>query len=401
MNRLFRDPAAGGAGGGLSPSLSDIEPKEGDNNLPNLEEEQQKQALIDTEADDGNGGLKPGYEKDDAGVIRKVVTSDLPDGVNADGSLQEGYQRNDDGTVSKIKEAGTEDEPAETDPDDTDPEEFFKAVDAITGTELKVDYPEGTDPLSPEGIAHREKTIRDDEALKFEETIKDRYPRAHAYMLHLSNGGKDEDFFSGPSVFTLPSQDELAASPEKQEAVYRFDLRSKELDDDAINALVEKAIKDGKLKEKADVSYTGIAKAQKAQEEAITSEAAAREEHYNKVRVAMAQNISRFVDKDMTFVVGDKDKEDFKKYVGQVLRYDPETDKVLIIKPVDDQNFAATIEALFFEHKKGDLGQLIKKAAKTQAAQGMRINIKKAEKNKGDGAAPENGGKKYVTLGEL
>jgi hypothetical protein len=100
----------------------------------------------------------------------------------------------------------TEDEPTE---DEVQDAEFFKAVDALHGEELTVEYGD-VDPMSPEGIFKREQAIADRSIDSWEASIKEKSPRHYAYLMHGLNGGSDEDFFEKTKdLGSLPTEEEL------------------------------------------------------------------------------------------------------------------------------------------------------------------------------------------------
>ena len=72
--------------------------------------------------------------------------------------------------------------------------DVYKQVDELNGFSPEVDY--GTaDPKSAEGIAKRESSIVEAALKDYDDELKEKFPRAYQYFLHVQNGGKDDDFF--------------------------------------------------------------------------------------------------------------------------------------------------------------------------------------------------------------
>lgn len=410
--RLFREGGAGGDGGGLSlQDVLDPEKKGAGGELTDLEKQQQldqqeaqaQEALV-KEATNTDGTLKEGYIKDaTTGKVSKDpnFTPPQPEGLNADGTLKEGYIKDKDGNVIKDPAA----KPAEDDEPLTPEQEaevFFETLEKITGNKLEIKYPEGVDPLSAKGLAMREVAVMEHAQVEFERYIEKTFPRSYALMLHTKNGGTEEEFFTNTSAgFTLPDKAVFDASADLQTAVYRHDLKVKGLDTEAIDALVEKAIKDNKLKEKADTAYTTIDTYQKKQVE----DAAKINEQQEATQAAAIKTMLAKVDESITnnsrFVIPDTDKPAFKQFVIDNLRYDKSTGKFSLVQAIEPESITQMVEALFFQHKKGDLKSLIIKQAKTQAAQNIRARVNSKGITPGGGAGPEKTDTNFLPLSDV
>lgn len=402
-HRFFYDAGTDG-GGGLPPSMSELgEPTDpnfagnNDNPLPDITAAAAQQVL-DAEASDGAGGLKPGYARDDQNRIYKDAkyTAPVVEGVNTDGSLQDGYERNADGEVVKVAD-DTDDSAEDTD----ESEAFFTRVNELAGTAVEVTYPEGVDPISPEGIVLRDNAVRVQAEQAFEAQIKADNPRGYAYLIHVANGGTDDEFFQGAPAFTLPTETELSASAELQATMYRFDLKNRGLDDDTVEAIVAKAIKDSNLKEKSIQSFKYVESKQVEQNNMIEQRRKNAEQQTRQLYATMEASITEAIDKEISFVVPETAKPEFRKFLNSKITYDDTTGDFFVVDKIEKDSLKSTIESLLFQYKKGDLATLIRKEAKSQASHKLRLKLDANNKGGGQSSNAGKTNKDYIPLGDL
>ena len=378
MSAFMRDAGTEGGGGNpLPPSLTEISnpdyvPPTGD-----LTEAQKAAAAAEAEA----ARLAEEERK------KQEAAGGAVEGLNEDGTLQEGYVRDADGNV--VKET-----PAEGEEEDT----FWEDVDKLHGRTITVEYPEGVDPLAPEGVYHREKAIMAQTVNDFEAHLKASDPRGYAYLLHRQAGGDDESFFS-KKTFSLPNYEEFKDNPELHAKIYKQSLLAKNLPEDSIQVLVDKAIKDNKLFDYADGAYKAAEKeyADGLKEMEIINQR--NQAEYTKSVTLLSQQLNESIveGKGMNLIVPDTDKQPFLQFVKE--RIERENGKFVIVQPLED-DMHRQLEALYLLYKKGDLKALIQREAQT-------ANVKKLGKvlsasknnNKPTGAEPRPVIVK--TLGEL
>jgi hypothetical protein len=353
------------------------------------------QDVIDDNKDDNTGD-------DD----NKNGTDELnapPEGVNADGSIMEGYEKDADGKV--IKSAPADDNDGDTDEDDNpgdtvDHEAFYKEVENITGRVVEITYPEGVTPTSPEGIAHRDNVLVERGAMDFEAALKASNPRGYAYLLHKESGGTDEEFFGQSASFTLPDKADLEADADKQAEILRHDLQVRGLDKDSVEVLVNLAIKNGSLKDQAVKIHDNTLTAQAKQDEIIQQKYAEREKLITQTISEMVGTIETVVQKEMRFIVPEAARPEFNEFVKSHISFDEQTGKFVMTKELDKDNLVNTLEALFFQYKKGDLKALVERESKTKAAQSLRLSIQKNSGPKGTGNS-KNKDNDFVPLSSL
>lgn len=338
-----------------------------------------------------DGTIQDGYVKNTDGTVTKAepAPAEPVEGVNEDGSLQEGYIRDADGTI--VKDPDYEAPPAE---------DFWGVVEKITGVEVKVEYGD-VDPVSPEGVALREKAVREDAAMRFEEHLKTTSPRAYAFFLHTASGKPEEEFFSGntSAAYTLPAREVLDDSVDAQTAVYKYDLRQKGLDDDTIDAIVSKAIKDNKLKERSLAAYGTIEKAQADELAAIEEAQQQLEERYTQDVTQFENQLSTAIDKEISFVVPEAKKPEFMQYVKDRMRY--QDGKFFIVQEVGGNTLKNQVESLLFQWNKSDLSKVVARRATTQATQRLSLSLDKSKNNIQKNSGSSNGRTSYIPLGQI
>jgi hypothetical protein len=315
--------------------------------------------------------------------------------VNADGTLQDGYEKDADGKVTKIPDTPATDDP---NPDyELDTEDFFAQVEQITGEPVQVEYGD-TDPLSPEGVAIREKAVREDATKKFEDYLKTSDPRAYAYFLHRESGGSDDDFFA-ERTFVLPDENTFNGSIDLQTNVLKQDLIDKGVPADVADATIAKYIKDNVLTEKATVAYNSKKQAQanqmKALEEAQRDEQAQFQAAVNGITTTIGKNIT---EGNLNFIIADAKKAQFNEFIKQNLRFD--NGKFYVVNEIGE-NLKEVLESQYFQFVKGDLKALVQKEAKTQTVQRLKATVKKAASTGLKTADTPNPNKGYIPLGEL
>jgi hypothetical protein len=395
--RLFYEAGAGdGSGGTLPPSLADISGGDGNPKPADLTEEAKKQAAdaavaaaeqaaydaLVKEATNEDGTLKEGYIKDEAtGKVSKDLNYKPADG---DGNDDDGDGNDGDGSEN--------------------PDDFWADVNKYHGVELKVELPENVDPLSPEGVYHREKQLMQKAVDSFEDNIKKADPRGYAYLLHRQAGGSDEEFFSKKS-FSLPEYETFKTDADTQSRVYKASLIEKGLDAETAQVVLDKAIKDGKLFELSDAAYKAAEKAHQDELNAIEKKQQEGQERYNRTINTFNQALTTTITegKDLQLVIPDAEKPDFLNFLREQVEYDPNTGKLMFVQAIDDKKMARQVEALYVLFKEGNLKNIIKREVQQERRKGLRRAVDKSKEQRSGGADDNNGGNKggFVPLGSL
>lgn len=363
--RLYRD-ADPDSGGGLPPSLEEID-------------------VLKTDPPSLDPDTPP--KQDDPPADEPV------EGLDADGNLLEGYKFAEDGkTPVKV-----DDKPAD-EPDDDDlvtPEDFWNQVETITGNKVEVDYGD-TDPLSPEGVAIRERVIQETAQKNFDQYIRETYPRAYAYFLHVQEGLPDEEFFSEPAP-GLVSRDQFEQDPDIQSNWLMKDFLRKGIPEDIAQATIDKYIKDNQLKDKAMKLYEEQDKLDRARLKAIDEKQKQDQKEFEASLHAVTTNIAASIKNEMKLLVPEVKQKEFQEFVINSIRHDGE--KFFVVHELGDK-LSTTLDSLYLQFMKGDLNTLVEKRAQTKAVQRLGQRVA-ADKKNSSSAPPDQGGKKFISLADI
>lgn len=383
----------------LPPSLLDLEspdpiqPGDGKDKIPNIADIPPKP---EPKPGDADYVLKPG---DEGYVPKKGEAGYVPQ------KGEEGYvlQPGDEGYVAPKKgEAGYVLQPGDEGYVAPEPEEtFWQIVEKLTGRKVEVTYPEGTEEDTPEGAALREQAVWTTAQKEFEQYLQTTDPRAYAYMIHRNAGGDDESFFNDNRGFVLPEKDSLAESVDTQSMVYKYQLKAQGLDDDSVEVLVAKAIKDNKLKEKAEAAYDGIDAAQKHQLAQLQAQQTAETAVFDAQVADVTARVKRGIAEEIGFTVPETDRPLFEKFVIDHLQYDKATKSFYLVQPLSKESMKVQLEAMLLQHMKGDLSKVVAKKVKTETSHRLKLQADKSKTNTSKDTAVDRTNTNYIPLGDL
>jgi hypothetical protein len=377
--------AGSGDGGGIAnqPTLAELsDPNYVPKNAPTPEE------------------IAAAKEAEDAKVAADQAAAEyealVAEAKKEDGTLKDGYIEVD-GKITKDPNY----KPADDTPDegDTDPLKFWADVDKLHGAPIEVEFPEGVDPLSPEGVYIRDKAVAEKAIEGFDTHLKTTLPRAYAYMLHIQAGGDDASFFSEKSI-NLPEYNVFKEDVTLQTNIYKSSLLGKGLDDETAQLAVDKAIKDGVLFNKADAAYKETETQHKATLDELEARNYAAEKEYTTSVNNLNQQLTTAITegKGMKFIIPDTEKVDFTNFVRKHVEYDGKEKKFLLVQKIDGE-LDKQLEAMYLLYKKGDLKGLITRAAQTQTVQRLGARVAASRQQQSSVADDKPGG--FVPLGSL
>lgn len=346
-----------------------------------------------------DGSLQEGYRINEFGEVVKQdppTNGDEPpeetEGVDAEGNLLDGYERLEDGTIQKIV---TDDVEEELTPED-EANQFYEAVSAITGETYEIDYG-GVDPISPEGVAIRDKVVGEKYIKNFDEHLKTTYPKAYAYFLHLQAGGQDKDFFE-QSTPTLPVRADFEVDTDQQASAVLNDLMAKGVDADVAQATVDKYIKENTLKEKALKIYDTYQSAQQKQLADIDAFNKKQQEEFNNSVSRLLTSFDTAIANDMKLIVPEKKQAEFKKFLQDHTRYD--NGKFYFAQEIG-QDLPKLLEQLYFKFNNGDIKSLVERQARSITTQRLRTAVNKDKKTQNTGADSRQTPEGFVPLGSI
>ena len=282
----------------------------------------------------------------------------------------------DNEILGEEEEVELEEEGLDEEEEEVNPLAFFEEVEKITGQPVEVDYGD-SDPASPNGVALREKAIREQALDNFLTEIEEKYPVAFKALNHAYAGGNVADLFKQTTTrdytkVTLAEGDEDTAKE-----ILREYYRSRGVKNEAkINKMIE-----------ADEDSTGgiIAEATTALQELSAEQVAKREEIIEEQKQRAVQEKQRddafvgVLDKAIgnrqlgTFRIPDKAEADqFLNYVlGNIRKKQDGTYELAAL--VDSTNFEKQLQYQYFQFKNGDLSKIIRQKASTLTAQKLKL----------------------------
>lgn len=350
----------------------------------------------DAAATDGGGAILPPSLADldnppqDPQDPQDPNPQDPPEGLDPEGNLLEGYEKLEDGTIQKIADP--------TDPPADEPlsaDDFWNAVNQATGLDITVDYGD-VDPLSIEGAVLRERAVREHEINRFEEHLRESNPRAYAYMLHVQNGGSDEEFFGNPAP-GLPAREEFLADPDSQANLIFHNLVNRGVPEAVAKATVDNYIKENQLQENAVKLYDEQLQENKKKLEEVEQRTKKQQAEFAQSIQNISASIQQAMDNQMRLMVPDTQKAAFGKFVMDHLQHDGEN--FYIVTPID-KDLNSTLDGMYLNFKKGNLADLIEREAKTKAVQRLGARVAK-DKQAAKGGEGSHNEPKFVTFGSI
>ena len=295
-------------------------------------------------------------------------------------------------------DADTDDNVTTTDPDSEDDVEyatrFFEEVDKLTGSEVQVDYGD-ISPLTPQGVALREKALKEQTLNSFMEELEENYPQVYKVLQYASDGGDPADLFKQAAGrdYTKVNLGDTDTALAKEILKEYYTARG-----------VKSEARIAKLIETDEESEGGIVVEAKA---ALAELAKEQEERTNNILVAQQQKAAEERKKNQvlisaidevldtrtlgTFKIGDKvEANEFKQYVLSNIRKTRDG-KFELATNIDANNLEKVLQYQYFQFKKGDLGKIIQRQATTQATKNLSLRLKmEADKIKRSGTSSDN-----------
>lgn len=373
---IYRRPESGDGGGQPNPgfSLDDLDNED----IPGPDDNKKPESL--------EGKQPEGGETDEEREARETAEA-------------EAAQKLADEQKKKDEKPAPDDAPKDEDPEDVDDEAetFIAEVKALRGDDLDVDYGD-VDPLSPAGVVLRERALEDNAVSTFEAFLEEKYPKAYGYLLHTMAGKPEDEFFgSASNLETLPTVEEIEASVEVSKTIILANLVAKGNSEKHANLIIKQAIEDNELEELAKTALTERTAARDKELDAIKK---TNDEALEAKNTAITE-MNTYVDQVVaTGKVGNieipvKDRAAFAKQFKESIRYD--NGKFVIVSELTQANIEKAFGKEYFSYKNGDLGSIVKTAAKTENANRLRRTIPVAKTPKGG----EQDKSRVVTLGDL
>lgn len=277
------------------------------------------------------------------------------------------------------KPEGTEPEGDED--SEYDPMEIWQTVSKLRGDELKWEFPQGVEPDSPEAIHHAMQQIEDHSIDKFEQHLQRAYPRAYSYLLHISNGGTDEEFFQVKTE-PVPDLEALKTSVDSQRAFYKRALQRRGITEEHADLIIKDAIEKNKLTALVESEHTEMKTMQERQMQELMEADKRNQEKQQRDIANMGRTLQEYIleNKNLNITIPDAKRGEFLQFVNSIMAYDKTTGGFFVNQEISKENLGLVLEALYYMNVKGNMSEIITKKAQDENAKRLRIRMQKDKK---------------------
>jgi hypothetical protein len=299
------------------------------------------------------------------------------DDSDPDEDLEDKDKKKVDPKAPKKDVKPTDTDPETGDDEDVDPAKFFEEVEKVTGLSVDVDYGD-VHPLTPQGIALRDKALKDAVLDGFLEEMEGKYPQAFKALKHAYNGGDITELFSQTlgrdySKVEIKETDNDLAKEVLKEYYKKRGVKNEskilkmiEADEDSDNGLIKEA--QNALAELAEEQ-------EKERSEIVERQARKEAEQKKKDQIFVAAVDEVLESKRLgSFRIPDRtEAQEFKKFVLSSLRR-TETGYELATT-LNPNELSKQLQAAYFQFKKGDLSKIIQEKAVTENTKKLQFRL--------------------------
>lgn len=276
------------------------------------------------------------------------------------------------------EESETEEEEEELSPEE-EAKQFFDAVEKITGSNLEVEYG-GVSPLSPQGVALREKAVREAALDDWLEEIETKFPAVFQALEYANNGGDVAELFSVTQTRDYSKVEIAEEDSELATEILKEYYQSRGVKSEAkIKRLIEadEESEGGLIKEANSALKELKAEQQDKQASILETQRARAEEQKkkDKIIVTAVDEVLESGKLDNFKLTSRQEKSEFKEFVLKNLRRTPEG-KYEFATQITPGSMEQILKYQYFQFKKGDLEQLIEIKAASKNAAKLKLRAK-------------------------
>lgn len=261
---------------------------------------------------------------------------------------------------------------------------FFEKVSSITGVEFEVDYAD-VDPLSPQGIALRDKALIEKTVTDFVNKLAEEHPQVYQALEYANAGGNIQDLFTSEKDYSKITIAEDNEEHAKQILTEYYQSRGI-----TNEARIKRMIAAEMESEEGIIEVARGALAELAQEQA--EEQAAKVAQQQEQLQAQRQADSKFLGSVNELlksgqlsgfkIPSQAEATQFFDFLKKSIQRDGKGG-YLIVTPVDAAQLEKQLQTEYFRFKKGDLNKLIQVKAGTMQANKLRLKLEGGEKKTG------------------
>lgn len=280
---------------------------------------------------------------------------------------------------SKKKVKPTEEPEEEEEGEEATEEDFWGAVEKITGNSVDVDFA-GVDPISPQGVALREKAVAERAVDEFLDQLQAKQPKVYKAFEHAMAGGSIEDLFTPGekdySKVAIKEDDEDHAKLVLREYYQKRGITNEgrlqrmiAADEESEEGLVKQA--QGALQE--------MKVSQETEQKEKFEQQKIRKQRQDALDDKMVGDINTTINSLQLAnfkIPTRKEAEEFSSFVRERLQRDG-SGGYLFITPIEPGNLEKQLQTEYFRFKKGDLEKLITTKAITKNTENLKLRIQK------------------------
>jgi len=280
------------------------------------------------------------------------------------------------------KESKKEDEEEEeSDEELAEANKFFEEVESMTGVEVEVEYPEGVDPLGPEGIAIREKALVENVMADQLAYLKQNFPRSFKMLEHEAAGGSVEDLLKTSAGVDYSKIELKEDNPEQAKKILMdYYTKDKGLSEKKAQLAVEDdEDSEGGVYDAAKKILESKIKAQKESEERVIKEQKEKSRRQKQQDLAFTGVVRQFTEggKVGKFEIPKGERDEFFAYALSNIHRVPDGNGYMVAIPLAQNNLEEALQQLYFGFKGGDLNAVVERRATTESAKRLRVRAKK------------------------
>lgn len=366
-------------------SLDDFNEEEGINLYENEEEEELENS--EEEEEEEEEPTPPPKKR------KKKSKTAPPEGEEEEEEQEEEEQEEEES--SEQEEENEEENEGEESEEDYDPKEFFDEVEKITGFQVEMDET-GLDLSTPQGVAVREKAIKEQAVDGFLEELKENHPKVYQAMQYAYSGKDINELFSNISSTRDYSKVELGEGDEelaRQVLREYYKIRGVR-NESRIKSLVqtEEDSEEGVI-EAAKAVVKELSEQQEKERQDKLEQAGKEQAEQQRRDRAFVSALGEIVDSgkvDTFKIAGKAEAKDFKEFLMSSIQR-TQDGGYAFFTPIDQRDLEKLIQYEYFKFKKGDLSKLIQIKAGTENAKRLKFRMQKDKKKRAGGGGDPSG----------
>lgn len=315
-------------------------------------------------------------------VEKKQVKKDEPVDKTNEPDLKVDKDKIKDKVKKEIPKVEPDNDEPEPDEDEgNDPSAFFEEVEKITGTSVEVDYGD-VDPLTPQGVALRDKALKEQTLDAFLEEIESKFPQAFRALQHSYNGGDVAELFTQTTGRDYSKIEVKDGDDNLAKEILKEYYKSKGIKSESrIASLIATAedSEEGLIKE-AQSSLNELKEEQESQRSKVLDsqkQKAAEQKKKDQIFVSAVDEVLESKKLGNFRITDRQEAAEFKKFVLSGLQRTQ--DGYALLTPLNSAALEKQLQYAYFQFKQGDLGKIIQQKVGTEQAKKLSLKFQQEQ----------------------